>query len=60
MRHAWISTCLALTLLAVPAFATDQEQKQKVAEDKAQVLEHKAAENSGPAAVPKSASHYPA
>lgn len=45
MRFDWIAACLALTLLAVPAFADEQEQKQKVAEDKAEVLEQKAAEN---------------
>jgi hypothetical protein len=38
MRHDWIAACLALTLIAVPVFATDQQQKQKVAEDKAEVL----------------------
>ncbi|MNH83225.1 Spore cortex-lytic enzyme precursor [compost metagenome] len=54
MRCNWIATCLALTLLAAPAFATDQEQKQKVAEDKAEVLEQKAAQNSSPAPAPKS------
>ena len=48
MRQDWIATFLALTLLAVPAFAADQENKQKVAEDKAEVLEHKAAQNSSP------------
>ena len=53
MRFDWIASCLALTLLAGPAFAADQEQKQKVAEDKAEVLEHKAAENSSPAPATK-------
>jgi spore germination cell wall hydrolase CwlJ-like protein len=54
MRLAWITTCLVITLLAGPTFATDQEQKQKVAEDKAEVLEQKAAENPGQAPAPKS------
>ena len=54
MRHDWIAACLALTLIAVPVFATDQQQKQKVAEDKAEVLEHKAVENSSPASASKS------
>lgn len=53
MRLDWIATCLAIILLAGPAIAADQEQKQKVAEDKAEVLEKKAAENSSPATVPK-------
>ncbi|RKS27903.1 MULTISPECIES: cell wall hydrolase [Pseudomonas] len=54
MRLDWIAVCLALTMLAAPTFAADQEQKQKVAEDKAQVLEKKAAEDSSPAPAPKS------
>ncbi|MHA6130000.1 cell wall hydrolase [Pseudomonas fluorescens group sp. PF-1] len=54
MRLHWIATCLAITLLVGPAFASDQDQKQQVAKDKAQVLEQKAADNSGPAPVPKS------
>jgi spore germination cell wall hydrolase CwlJ-like protein len=54
MRLAWITTCLVVTLLAGPTCATDQEQKQKVAEDKAEVLEQKAAENPSPASAPKS------
>lgn len=55
MRLDWIAACFALTVLAAPAFAADQEQKKKqqVAEDKAEVLEHKAAENPGPAPAPK-------
>jgi spore germination cell wall hydrolase CwlJ-like protein len=52
MRLPWIAICLAITLLASPAFPADQEQKQKVAEDKAQVLEEKAAEKSSPAPAP--------
>ncbi|MEJ5059097.1 MULTISPECIES: cell wall hydrolase [unclassified Pseudomonas] len=54
MRLDWITFCLAITLVAGPAFAGEQEQKQKVAEDKAQVLEHKAAENSSTAPASKS------
>lgn len=54
MRLDWIATCLAITLLVGPAFASDQDQKQQVAKDKAEVLEQKAADNSSPAPVPKS------
>jgi spore germination cell wall hydrolase CwlJ-like protein len=54
MRLDWIAACLSLSLLVAPAFADDQEQKQKVAEDKAQVLEQKAAQNPSPAPVPAS------
>ena len=53
MRLDWITTCLALTLLAGPVAAGDQEQKQQAAENKAEVLEQKAAENDNPAPVPK-------
>ncbi|MHA6139041.1 cell wall hydrolase [Pseudomonas mohnii] len=54
MRLDWIATCLAITLLVGPAFAGDQDQKQQVAKDKAEVLEQKAADNSSPAPAPKS------
>jgi len=54
MRLDWIATCLAIMLLAGPALATDQEQKQKVAKDKAEVLEQKATQDSSPAPAPKS------
>ncbi|WP_137806967.1 cell wall hydrolase [Pseudomonas sp. G(2018)] len=56
MRLDWIAACFALTVLAAPAFAADQDQKQKqeVAEDKAEVLEQKAAENPSSAPAPKS------
>jgi spore germination cell wall hydrolase CwlJ-like protein len=54
MRLDLIAACLALTLLAAPTFADDQEQKQKVAEDKAEVLEQKAAENTNAPPAPKS------
>jgi spore germination cell wall hydrolase CwlJ-like protein len=53
MRLHWIATCLALTLLAGPVFASSQEQKQASAENKAEVLEQKAAENKGSATTPK-------
>jgi spore germination cell wall hydrolase CwlJ-like protein len=53
MRTHWIATCLAITLFAGPVFADEQQQKQKVAEDKAQVLEQKAVDNSSPAPAPK-------
>ncbi|WPN49518.1 cell wall hydrolase [Pseudomonas sp. P8_241] len=53
MRLDWIATCLAVTLLAGPVFATEQQQKQKVAEDKAQALEQKAAQDRSPAPAPK-------
>jgi spore germination cell wall hydrolase CwlJ-like protein len=53
MRFDCIAICLAITLVAGPAFAAQQEQNQKVAEDKAEVLEHKAAENSSPVPAAK-------
>ncbi|MGE8066283.1 cell wall hydrolase [Pseudomonas sp. NPDC089569] len=52
MRQHWIITCLVLTLLAGPALADEQEQKQKVAEDKAEVLEQKAAQKDKPPPAP--------
>lgn len=54
MRFIWIATCLAITLLGGHALATDQEQKKEVAEDKAQVLEQKAADKGAEVPVPKS------
>ncbi|WP_415756659.1 cell wall hydrolase [Pseudomonas sp. LT1P18] len=54
MRVIWIATCLAITLLAGQALASEQEQKKEVAEDKAEVLERKAAEKSADVPVPKS------
>ncbi|CAI9006228.1 N-acetylmuramoyl-L-alanine amidase [Pseudomonas sp. IT-P171] len=54
MCFHWIATCLAITLFAGLAFATDQEQKQQAAENKAEVLEQKAADNPSPAPAPKS------
>ena len=55
MRLKWVVTCFAIILLGGEVLATDQEQKQEVAEDKAQVLEEKAAEKDSDLAVPKSA-----
>ncbi|MGJ7514958.1 cell wall hydrolase [Pseudomonas baetica] len=54
MRLDWLAACFALMMLAAPTFADDQQQKQKVAEDKAEVLEQKAAQNPSPAPAPKS------
>ncbi len=54
MRVVWIATCLAITLLAGQAIASEQEQKKEVAEDKAEVLEHKAAEKGADVPVPRS------
>ena len=53
MRLHWIATCVAMMLLAGSAIAADQQQKQQAAENKAEVLEQKAAENSSPAPAPK-------
>lgn len=55
MRLKWVVTCFAIILLGGQVLATEQEQKQEVAEDKAQVLEEKAAEKDSELAVPKSA-----
>lgn len=55
MRLKWVVTCFAIILLCGQVLATEQEQKQEVAEDKAQVLEEKAAEKDRDLAVPKSA-----
>jgi spore germination cell wall hydrolase CwlJ-like protein len=54
MSSNWISAFLALSLLAGQSMADDQQQKKEVAEDKAQVLEQKAAEKSSNVPVPKS------
>jgi spore germination cell wall hydrolase CwlJ-like protein len=54
MRLIWIATCFAITLLGGQAAATEQEQKKEVAENKAEVLEQKAAEKGVDAPVPKS------
>jgi spore germination cell wall hydrolase CwlJ-like protein len=49
-----IAAFLALCLLAAPSMADDLQQKKEVAENKAQVLEQKAAEKSSDVPVPKS------
>lgn len=54
MRLIWIATCFAITLLGGQASATEQEQKKEVAENKAEVLEQKAAEKGADVPVPKS------
>lgn len=54
MRVIWIATCLAMTLLAGHAIASEQEQKKEAAEGKAQILEQKAAEKGSEVPVPKS------
>lgn len=46
MRLIWVAICLVTTLLGNQAIAADQQQKAEVAEDKAQVLEKKAATGS--------------
>jgi spore germination cell wall hydrolase CwlJ-like protein len=50
----WIAALLAVSLLAGQAIADDQQQKQDVAQDKAQVLEQKAAEKGSNVPVPTS------
>ncbi|WP_207284459.1 cell wall hydrolase [Pseudomonas sp. FW300-N2A2] len=54
MRLIWIATCFAITLLGGQASATEQEQKKETAENKAEVLEQKAAEKGADVPVPKS------
>ncbi|WP_223416308.1 MULTISPECIES: cell wall hydrolase [unclassified Pseudomonas] len=54
MRLIWIATCFAITLLGGQASATEQEQKKEAAENKAEVLEQKAAEKGADVPVPKS------
>jgi len=54
MRIEWVVTCFAITLLCGQASAADQAQKKAAAEDKAQVLEQKAAEQGGETRVRKS------
>lgn len=54
MPVKWIAAYLAVSLLTGQAIADDQQQKQDVAEDKAQVLEQKAAEKGSNVSVPKS------
>ncbi|MGE8154519.1 cell wall hydrolase [Pseudomonas vancouverensis] len=52
MRLHWIASCLALTLLAGPVFSADQEQQKQSAENKAEVLEQKAAQKPTPDPTP--------
>lgn len=54
MRLIWIATCFAITLLGGQAAATEQEQKKEAAENKAEVLEQKAAEKGADVPVPRS------
>lgn len=54
MRLIWIATCFAITLLGGQASATEQEQKKEAAENKAEVLEQKAAEKGADVPVPRS------
>ncbi|MCX2900403.1 cell wall hydrolase [Pseudomonas mandelii] len=51
MRLMWTATCLALSLIGGLVVATELEQQK--AEDKAEVLEHKAAEKGADVPVPK-------
>ncbi|MGV8920542.1 MAG: cell wall hydrolase [Pseudomonas sp.] len=50
MRLKWRTICFVLVLLGGQAIAANQTQKQTVAEDKAEILEQKAAEGSEAAA----------
>jgi spore germination cell wall hydrolase CwlJ-like protein len=50
----WSVVFLVVTLVAGQVIADDQQQKKEVAEDKAQVLEQKAAEKGDDLPVPKS------
>ncbi|KQN49587.1 hydrolase [Pseudomonas sp. Leaf48] len=52
MRLDWIASCLVVILFATCAIAADQEQQKQAAENKAQVLEQKAAQSSSPAPAP--------
>ncbi|MGE8185829.1 cell wall hydrolase [Pseudomonas sp. NPDC086278] len=54
MSVKWIAAFLAISVFAGYATADDLEQKKEVAEDKAQVLEQKAAEKGSDVPVPKS------
>jgi spore germination cell wall hydrolase CwlJ-like protein len=54
MRFIWMATCLALILIGGQALATEQEEKKQEAENKAEVLEEKAAEQGAEVPVPKS------
>ncbi|MHC8300256.1 cell wall hydrolase [Pseudomonas sp. ZS1P83] len=54
MRVIWIAACFAIALVFGHASASEQEQKKEVAEDKAEVLEQKAADKGTDVPVPKS------
>lgn len=54
MSFKWSVAFLVVTLVAGQVIADDQQQKKEVAEDKAQVLEQKAADKSADVPVPKS------
>ncbi|QKG64566.1 cell wall hydrolase [Pseudomonas sp. B14-6] len=54
MSFKWSVAFLVVTLVAGQVIADDQQQKKEVAEDKAQVLEQKAADKSADGPVPKS------
>ncbi|MHC8350497.1 cell wall hydrolase [Pseudomonas sp. RT4P38] len=54
MRVIWIAACFAITLVFGDSTASEQEQKKEVAEDKAEVLEQKAAQKGSDVPVPKS------
>jgi spore germination cell wall hydrolase CwlJ-like protein len=54
MSFKWSVAFLVVTLVAGQVIADDHQQKKEVAEDKAQVLEQKAADKSADVPVPKS------
>ena len=54
MGLKWLAGCFAITLLASAAWATDQAPIKAKAEEKAQVLEEKAADKVSAAPAPKS------
>ncbi|MHC8320758.1 cell wall hydrolase [Pseudomonas sp. GB2N2] len=53
MRFICLAFCCAITLLSGQVSATEQDQKKETAENKAQVLEQKAAEKGADVPVPK-------
>lgn len=53
MRFFWMAACIAITLLSGQVSATEQEQKKEAAENKAEVLEEKAAQKGSDVPVPK-------
>ncbi|MEX3773121.1 cell wall hydrolase [Pseudomonas sp. MYb118] len=54
MRYIWMAACIAITLLSGQVSATEQEQQKEAAENKAEVLEQKAAQKDSDLPVPKS------